>query len=64
VVARLRSRLPPIFWGLWVSLQNVILKESACKINSYRVLRKYPNQNPVISELFDTEKLMDLYKKQ
>jgi len=28
------------------------------------VLRKYPNHNPVISELFDKEKFMDLFKKQ
>lgn len=30
----------------------------------YRVLRKYPNQNPVIFELFDTEKVIVLFKKQ
>jgi hypothetical protein len=31
---------------------------------SYRVLRKYLNQNPIIFEPFDTGKFIDLCKKQ
>ena len=31
---------------------------------TYRVLRKYLNQNPVIFEPFDTGKFIDLCKKQ
>lgn len=34
------------------------------KAEFYRVLRKFPIQNPVISEPFDTGKFLDLCKKQ
>jgi len=33
-------------------------------LSTYKILRKYLNQNPVIFEPFDTGKFIDLCKKQ
>ncbi len=49
--------------GVWIA-ECLSIPGCVSQGNTYRVLSKYLNQNPVVFEPFDTEKFIDLCKKQ